>query len=532
MGSVRGLRAKIWKMKLWFSLLLVVVLAEQLQAGRFGRSSSSRSSSSRSSSSRSSSSWARRSSSSSSRRSSSLGSRIKNVFRRSSSSSSSSSSRPSSSSWARSSSTSSSSYPRQSWTSRGSSSGSRSSFGSSSGGIGGQAAPRPSQTNFGSSYPSSANRGSSFGSSLGKPGAAYPGSTGSSLGGGGFVQPRPAGGSSSLGGGGFVQPKPGHSGSSMVGAGLAGAGVGGLAGAGSGGLASSFGSGSRPGGSSSSFGSSSGFGSSSSSSSGIKNMAGAGLAGGLLGGAAGGAGGGLASRIKHAFKPNRYGTNQYQSFSKPKKSFGSYLFGSSKKPYGYKTPGHGTSWGTNFAGGVGKWKPKKSGVSKKMLGLGVGAGFLGGAALGVAGTMASYSVYHKYQEFKRRMHMMSPMNQIGRGWDQNYYDNNYQQNECMFGCPMNSHCEWGFCECNAGTSRRFGQCQSDWNQVPNYTPRPPTTLPHLPAFSVLSPELRPPNKVVATLWMPPLSAAQRQCRRASRTVCSDMSTQKPPQKQN
>ena len=87
------------------------------------------------------------------------------------------------------------------------------------------------------------------------------------------------------------------------------------------------------------------------------------------------------------------------------------MFGSSKKPYGYKvgeknettkknvsqTPGHGTSWGTNFAGGVGQWKPKKQGVSKKMLGLGVGAGFLGGAALGVAGTMASYSVYHKYQ---------------------------------------------------------------------------------------------------------------------------------------
>ena len=140
-----------------------------------------------------------------------------------------------------------------------------------------------------------------------------------------------------------------------------------------------------------------------------------------------------------------------------------------------QTPGHGTSWGTNFAGGVGRWKPKKQGVSKKMLGLGVGAGFLGGAALGVAGTMASYSVYHKYQvgrhlifitgiyllddllqEFKRKMHMMNPMNQIGgRGWDQNYYDNNYQQNECMFGCPANSHCEWGFCECNAGTSRFF-----------------------------------------------------------------------------
>ena len=44
-----------------------------------------------------------------------------------------------------------------------------------------------------------------------------------------------------------------------------------------------------------------------------------------------------------------------------------------------------------------QWKPKKQGVSKKMLGLSVGAGFLGGAALGVAGTMATYSVYHKYQ---------------------------------------------------------------------------------------------------------------------------------------
>ena len=41
-------------------------------------------------------------------------------------------------------------------------------------------------------------------------------------------------------------------------------------------------------------------------------MAGAGLAGGLLGGAAGGAGGGLASRIKHAFKPNRCQSGQPQ----------------------------------------------------------------------------------------------------------------------------------------------------------------------------------------------------------------------------
>jgi len=90
----------------------------------------------------------------------------------------------------------------------------------------------------------------------------------------------------------------------------------------------------------------------------------------------------------------------------------------------------------------------------------------------VAGTMATYSVYHKYQEFKRQMHMMNPAYQ---GYNQNYYQNNYQQNECQFGCPMNAHCEWGFCECNSGTSRRFGQCQADWNtyaaSTPNYAPR-------------------------------------------------------------
>ena len=38
---------------------------------------------------------------------------------------------------------------------------------------------------------------------------------------------------------------------------------------------------------------------------------------------------------------------------------------------------------------------QKKGFSKKALGLGVAAGFVGGAAVGVAGTMATYSVYHR-----------------------------------------------------------------------------------------------------------------------------------------
>ena len=33
------------------------------------------------------------------------------------------------------------------------------------------------------------------------------------------------------------------------------------------------------------------------------------------------------------------------------------------------------------------------------------------------------------------------------------------RNECMDGCPvMNTHCEWGFCECNSGTTKISGQC--------------------------------------------------------------------------
>ena len=162
------------------------------------------------------------------------------------------------------------------------------------------------------------------------------------------------------------------------------------------------------------------------------------------------------------------------------------MFKGSKKRYGYKTPGYGTKWGTSFGSGLGKYEGKKArnGISKKVLGLGVGAGFLGGAAAGVAGTMATYSVYHKYQEFRRRIHL-NQMRLAGIGmdetgapdvdWDDDYYQvliifslcryiyytfpldsiqNYYLSNSCIGGCDTYSHCEWGVCECNAGTTRR------------------------------------------------------------------------------
>ena len=153
-----------------------------------------------------------------------------------------------------------------------------------------------------------------------------------------------------------------------------------------------------------------------------------------------------------------YGAGKYSS-----SSFGSHSFGN--KHFGARSPGYGTNWGTNFGSGMGRYEQKK-GFSKKALGLGVGAGFLGGAALGVAGTMATYSVYHRYQEFKNLMSM--------RGYSQygdndGYYRNNYAQNQCMGGCPANARCEWGFCECSLGYEKKWGRCVAPGTPV---TPRP------------------------------------------------------------
>jgi hypothetical protein len=47
--------------------------------------------------------------------------------------------------------------------------------------------------------------------------------------------------------------------------------------------------------------------------------------------------------------------------------------------------------------------------------------------------------------------MMSMMMGGGYGsYNRGYYNNYYSNNRCFGGCPMNAHCEWGFCECNQG----------------------------------------------------------------------------------
>jgi len=130
------------------------------------------------------------------------------------------------------------------------------------------------------------------------------------------------------------------------------------------------------------------------------------------------------------------------------------------KTFGSATPGHGTSWGTSFPSGVGKYK--SGGISKKALGLGIGAGFLGGAALGVAGGMATASVYQRYHEYQRMMYMGG----YGGGYNQGFGNNYYNRNRCMYGCPPNSFCQFGFCECNPGLTKSMGSCYPGNQQPP------------------------------------------------------------------
>jgi len=129
--------------------------------------------------------------------------------------------------------------------------------------------------------------------------------------------------------------------------------------------------------------------------------------------------------------------------------------------YSYRSPGYGTNFGTSFPGGRGKYGG--SGFSKKALGLGVGAGFLGGAALGAAGTMAMYGVYHRYNQYR---YMMMMHGGYHGGYNSHYYNDYYYNNRCFGGCPFAAHCEWGFCECNRGYEKRFGRCERDWSNQP------------------------------------------------------------------
>jgi len=97
----------------------------------------------------------------------------------------------------------------------------------------------------------------------------------------------------------------------------------------------------------------------------------------------------------------------------------------------------------------------KKRMSKKLFGLGIGAAFIGGAGFGFGAGLASYSIYHRYQHFRNLMHMKGYLEE----WDTDYYRDYYEQKRCLDGCPKQTHCEWGFCECDQDLVKAWGQCK-------------------------------------------------------------------------
>jgi len=138
----------------------------------------------------------------------------------------------------------------------------------------------------------------------------------------------------------------------------------------------------------------------------------------------------------------------------------------------YRSPGYGTNYGTNFAGGAGRYGGGSSGYSGKALGLGVGAGFLGGALVGTYLTVATMGVYHRYNEYQRLMYLR----QNGY-YNDDYYNTYIRRGQCFDGCPKDSHCIFGLCQCNPGREQSVGGCYTRGTSVP---PRPEGFDPYLP----------------------------------------------------
>ena len=149
-----------------------------------------------------------------------------------------------------------------------------------------------------------------------------------------------------------------------------------------------------------------------------------------------------------------YGT-QYRGYGTGQGSGG---YGYRSSGYSYRSPGYGTNFGTNFAGGRGIY-----GGGRKSLGLGVGAGFLGGAAVGAMTGMATMGVYHRYMQYR----MLMGGHHYGHGYSDPYYNQYYRGGQCMGGCPMNAYCEYGFCECRSGYVRGHGQCYRREDPMPD-----------------------------------------------------------------
>ena len=75
-----------------------------------------------------------------------------------------------------------------------------------------------------------------------------------------------------------------------------------------------------------------------------------------------------------------------------------------------------TNFGTKFAS-------QTVPTSKKLFGLGVGAGFIGGTGYGYGATLASYTIYHRYIFLMAMLHR----NGYRSSWDQDYHNQYYEK---------------------------------------------------------------------------------------------------------
>ena len=62
----------------------------------------------------------------------------------------------------------------------------------------------------------------------------------------------------------------------------------------------------------------------------------------------------------------------------------------------------------------------------------------------------------RYIEYQRMMNMGGYGSYGGSydmGYNDHYYNDYYNRNRCRYGCPPNSYCQLGFCECNPGLTK-------------------------------------------------------------------------------
>ena len=83
--------------------------------------------------------------------------------------------------------------------------------------------------------------------------------------------------------------------------------------------------------------------------------------------------------------------------------------------------------------------------------------------LGPCLTMFDIDRYQRYRWYGQHFLNSQPG---GEYWD-SYFPQFYRNNQCLDGCPANTHCEWGFCECDETYYKSWGLCSRVSSMLPS-----------------------------------------------------------------